>query len=78
MMRDPDSIAAREVMDAIIAASVKGAVSQDAVSWAASKAYEQFRKEAKAMATAERERKESAQIERAKREHRTIWSRIWN
>jgi aminoglycoside phosphotransferase (APT) family kinase protein len=78
MDRDPDSLAAREVLDAIIKAGCEGTVSQDAVSWAASKAYEQFRKEAKAMAIAERERRESIQAERAMRERRTFWSRIWN
>lgn len=44
--RDPESIAAREAIDAIVVARVAGAVSNEAVSWVYSKAFEQFRKEA--------------------------------
>jgi len=78
MKRDPDSVAAHEVLDAIISANVRGEVSQDAVSWAASKAYEQFRKEATANVAAERERRLIFQAEQAKRKHRDFWQRIWS
>ena len=50
-MKDPDSIAAREAIDAITQARVRGMVSQEAVNWVYGKAYEQFRKEALATAT---------------------------
>lgn len=46
MKRDPDSLAAREAINAITAARVAGTVSPEAVSWVYSKAFEQFRKEA--------------------------------
>jgi len=46
MERDPESLAAREAINAIVSASVAGTVSQEAVTWVFSKAFEQFRKEA--------------------------------
>jgi len=55
--RRPDSIAAREVIDAITSAHVAGKVSQEAVTWAYSKAFEQFRREAGEIASKELKRK---------------------
>jgi len=46
MNRDPESIAAREAINAITSAHVAGTASQEAVTWVYSKAFEQFRKEA--------------------------------
>jgi len=46
MQRDPESLAAREAINAITSALVAGNVSQEAVTWVYLKAYEQFRKEA--------------------------------
>ena len=46
-------MAAREVLDSAIAAGARGEVSQEAVNWAGSKAFEQFRKEARMWAESE-------------------------
>ena len=51
--RSPESMAAREVLDSAIAAGARGEVSQEAVNWAGSKAFEQFRKEARMWAESE-------------------------
>jgi len=54
MDREPESLAAREAINAITSARVAGTVSQEAVSWVYSKAFEQFRKEARKWAQQER------------------------
>lgn len=56
--REPDSLAAREAIDAITSAQVAGKVSQDAVTWVYSKAFAQFREEALRWATQERRREQ--------------------
>jgi len=74
--RDPESLAAREVIDAITAAHVAGAASQEAVTWAYSKAFEQFRKEAGAWAEAIYEREMAANVAAAKDRRRRRWA-LW-
>jgi len=73
--RDPESEAAREVFDAIIEAKARGEVSQGAVSWAGTKAFEQFRKEAMAWAEEDyaREAAVTAAVKADKRRKRWSW-----
>lgn len=77
MSREPESEAAREVFDAIIEAKVRGEVSQEAVNWTGSKAFEQFRKDARKQVEAERERDDARRAAATKQSRRNFWAEVF-